>query len=172
MREIPLWPPRDLVQSNMTMQFKDKYHSTRVIIDATEVYIDQPKLPELQQMTFSNYKNSNTFKALVGISPDGVITFVSSFYPGSISDKELTRRSDIMYLLEPGDSVMADRGIDIEDDLVLQGVHLNISPFLRGKEQFSEKELVLTRWIASLRIHVERAMDWIKNFHILMDHCL
>ena len=57
----------------MPMQFKYKYQSTRVIIDATEVYIDQPKLPELQQMTFSNYKNSNMFKALVGISPDGVL---------------------------------------------------------------------------------------------------
>ena len=107
------------------------------------MYIDQPKLPELQQMTFSNYKNSNTFKVLVGISPDGVITFVSALYPGSISDKELTRRSGIMDLLEPGDSVKADRGFDIEDDLILRGVHLNIPPFLRGKEQFSEKELVL-----------------------------
>ena len=47
-------------------------------------------------MTFSNYKNRNTFKALVGISPDGVITFVSPLYPGSISDKQLTR----CYLLE------------------------------------------------------------------------
>ena len=129
-KEIPLWPPRDLVQSNMPIQFKDKYQSTRVIIDATEVYVDQPNLPELQQMTFSNYKNSNTFKALVGISPDGVITFVSSLYPGSISDKELTRRSGIMDLLEPGDSPMADRGFDIEDDLILRGVHLNIPPFL------------------------------------------
>ena len=131
------------------------------------MYIDQPKLPELQQMTFSNYKNSNTFKVLVGISPDGVITFVSALYPGSISDKELTRRSGIMDLLEPGDSVKADRGFDIEDDLILRGVHLNIPPFLRGKEQFSEKELVLTRRIASLRIHVERAMEQIKNFHII-----
>ena len=77
-----------------------------------------------------------------------------------------------MDLLEPGDSVMADRGFDIEDDLILRGVHLNIPPFLRGKEQFYEKELVLTRWIASLRIHVERAMERIKFFHIFIDHCL
>ena len=59
-------------------------------------------------MTFSNYKYNNTFKGLVGISPDGVITFVSSLFPGSISHKELTRRSGLLDLLEPGDSVMAD----------------------------------------------------------------
>ena len=146
--------------------FKDKYPTTRVIIDATEIYIEQPQLPELQQMTFSNYKGHNTYKALVGISPDGTVTFVSSLYPGCISDKELTRKSGILDLLEPGDSVMADKGFDIEEDLMLKGVRLNIPPFLRGKEQFSENELVVTRRIASLRIHVERAMERIKNFHI------
>ena len=93
-------------------------------------------------MTFSNYKNSNTFKALVGISSYGVITFVS-LYPGSISDKELTRQSGILDLLNCGDSVMADRGFDIEDDLILRGVHLNMPLFLRGKKQFEENELTL-----------------------------
>ena len=49
----------------------NQYPSTRVILNATDIYIyiyiyiyiQQPKLPELQQMTFSNYKNDNTFKA-------------------------------------------------------------------------------------------------------------
>lgn len=159
LKKIPLWPPKEVITGNMPKQFKDKYPSTRVVINATEVYIDQPKLPELQQMTFSNYKNNNTFKALIGISPDGDITFVSSLYPGSISDKQLTRRCGIIDLLEPGDSVMADCGFDIEEDLILKGVHLNIPPFLRGKQQFSEKELIGTRRIASLRIHVERAIE-------------
>ena len=53
-KEIPLWPPRDLVQLNIPKVFRDKYPTTRVIIDATEIYIEQPKLPELQQMTFSS----------------------------------------------------------------------------------------------------------------------
>ena len=114
----------------MPKQFESSYPTTRVIIDATEIYIEHPHLPELQQMTFSNYKNENAFKALVGISPDGVITFVSSLFPGSISDKELTRQSGLLKLLEPGDSIMADRGFDIEEDLVLIGVHLNIPSFL------------------------------------------
>ena len=95
-----MWAPRGLIQANMPQSFKDNYPTTRVILDATEIYIEQPKLPELQQMTFSNYKHHNTFKGLVGISPDGVITFVSSLYPGSTSDKELTRRSGILDLLE------------------------------------------------------------------------
>ena len=100
------------------------YLRTRVILNATEIYIEQPHLPELQQMTFFNYKNDNTFKALVGISPDGVITFVSSLY-----HKSLARRNGVLDLLEEGESVMADLGFDIEEDLLLRGVHLNVPPF-------------------------------------------
>ena len=166
LKEIPLWPPRKLLLSNMPKQFKEYYPTTRVILDATEIYVEQPDLPELQQMTFSNYKNDNTFKGIVGISPDGVVIFVSPLFPGCISDKDLTRRCGILDILEPGDSVMADRGFDIEEDLILRGVGLNIPPFMRGKKQLSENEVVTTRRIASLRIHVERAMGRIKNYHI------
>ena len=70
-------------------------------------------------MTFSSYKNDNTFKGIVGISPNGVVIFVSSLFPGCISDKELTRCCGILDLLEAGDSVMADRGFDINKDLIL-----------------------------------------------------
>lgn len=166
LKEIPLWPPKELVKANMPKQFRIMYPSTRVIIDATEIFINQPSLPEIQQMTFSNYKHHNTFKGLIGISPSGAVTFVSKLYPGSISDKQLTRRSGLLDILERGDSVMADRGFDIEDDLVVRGVQLNIPPFLRGKKQLDEGEVIVTRRIASLRIHVERQMERLKNFHI------
>ena len=41
LKKIPLWPPKEVVQVNMPKAFKEKYQRTRVIIDATEVYIDQ-----------------------------------------------------------------------------------------------------------------------------------
>ena len=147
----------------MPKSFSGMYPNTRVVIDATEIYVEKPSLPDIQQMTFSNYKNSNTFKVLVGISPSGAIIFISDLYPGSISDKELTRKSGILELLQRGDFVMADRGFDIQDDLTPLGVKLNMPPFLRGKSQLDYKEMVETRRIASVRIHVERAMECIKN---------
>ena len=165
-KEIPLWPSKDLVNFYMPKCFKDLYPSTRVIIDATEIFVDTPALPEFQQITFSSYKNHNTFKALVGISPGGAISFVSSLYPGSISDQQLTKKSGLLDLLEKEDSVMADRGFNIQDDLTPLGVRVNIPPFLKGKTQLEVDELVETRRIASLRIHVERAMERIKNYHI------
>lgn len=57
---------------------------------------------------------------IIGISPSGAIVFISDLDPGRISDKELTRRSGLVNFLDPGDAVIADRGFDIEEDLVLQ----------------------------------------------------
>lgn len=165
-KQIPIWPPREFVQAHMPNVFKQQYPTTRVIIDATELFIQQPSLPELQQRTFSNYKNHATYKGLIGISPSGAVTFVSKLFPGSISDKELTRQSGVLDLLQSGDSVMADKGFDIMENLAPIGVKLNIPPFLRGKSQLHPTELVETRRIASLRVHVERCMERIKNHHI------
>ena len=106
-----------------------------------KLFVVQPALPELQQLTFSSYKNHNTYKGLIGISPSGAVTFISELYAGSISDKELTRRCGLLELLEPGDSVMADKGFNIKDDLELIGVKLNIPPFLQAKQQLDDTEL-------------------------------
>ena len=124
LKQISLWPPRDIVQANMPKCFRDLYPTTQVIIDATEVYIEKPSLPDLQQMTFSSYKNNNTLKGLIGISPSEAITFVFSLFSGSISDKELTRQSRLLPLLEKGNSIMADREFDIEADLITKCIIL------------------------------------------------
>ena len=161
-----MWPSREMVNVHMPKCFKDAYPSTRVTLDATEIRVQKPTLSEFQKMTFSNYKNTNTYKVLIGISPSGAITFVSKVYPGAISDTDLTIKCGILDLLDSGDSVMADRGFTIQNELTLIGVKLNIPPFLRGKTQLSAKEMVETRRIASLQIHIEQAIERIKNFHI------
>ena len=119
-----------------------------------------------QSVTFSNYKHHNTAKGLLGISPNGYPSFVSSLYVGRTSDKKLTNDCGILTLLEEGDQLMADRGFDIEGDLPV-GVTLNIPAFLNGKDQLTLEEETSTRKIASVRVHVERAISRIKNYRIL-----
>lgn len=114
-KEIPIWPRRSIVDCNMPLVFQDLYPSTRCIIDATEIFIQKPQNPSAQQLTFSSYKNHNTLKALIGISPSGAIVFVSDLFGGNISDKQLTAQSGLLDCLEEGDSVMADRGFNIAD---------------------------------------------------------
>ena len=86
---------------------------------ATEIF----KEPKTSRNSTDNFFYLNMFKALIGISPSGAKISVSKLFSGSISDKELTRKSGLLDLLEAGDSLMADRGFNIEDDLILKGVH-------------------------------------------------
>ena len=167
-KDISLWPSKQQVNHFMPQLFKEFYPTTRCIIDATELFIQTPSNPQAQQLTFSSYKNHNTLKALVCITPSGVISFVSELYGGCTSDRELFVRSGLLDLLEAGDSVMADRGFTIADLLEMKGVTLNIPP-MKVNDQLSETELITTRRIAALRIHVERAIGRIKNFKILSD---
>lgn len=160
-----IWPTREDVDIHMPDGFKELYPSTRVILDCTEIFVQTPSSLLLQSQLYSSYKSSTTLKGLIGITPHGAVSFVSSLYSGSISDKEITRCSGILDLLEEGDSVMADKGFDIEPLLNAKNVELNIPPFLEDQTQFSEADVLKTKSIASLRIHVERAIRRIKEYH-------
>lgn len=166
-KKLDMFPSREVVELHKPECFSKKYKSTTLIIDATEIYIEQPSNPEAQQVTFSTYKNSNTLKALVGIVPKGSVCFVSELYGGCISDKEITQKSGLVDKLHHGDVIMADRGFNIQEMLAERGVRVNVPPFMNQSGQFEEHEMLATRRIASLRIHVERAIERIKNYHIL-----
>ena len=58
---------------------------------------------------------------------------------------------------------MADRGFDI-DDMLPPKVALNIPPFKGQRDQLTAEE---TARIAAVRIHAERAIGRVKNYHIL-----
>ena len=106
---INIWP-REVIDRTMPEAFKKKYGSTRVIIDCTEVRCQMPSSLQLNGELFSSYKNHTTLKGLVGISPGRAVTFVSQLYTGSISDREIVRRSGLLDLPFQGkDSVMADK---------------------------------------------------------------
>ena len=115
----------------MPQVFKDQYPSTRVIIDATEIFIEQPHLPEIQKMTFSSYKNHNTYKALIGISPSGAITFISKLFSGSVSDRVNTTIRDFRFV-RSWRSVMAVKAFDIAEYLIPGGVKTEYSSTPQG----------------------------------------
>ena len=107
-----------------------------------------------QSETWSDYKHHNTWKVLVGVTPNAQVSFISDLWGGRVSDKQITRGSGVLNLLEPGDNVMVDRGFDISD-IVPNGIIVNMPPFLAGRDQMTGVETQETMSIASLRIHAE-----------------
>ena len=157
------------VKATLPHAYQERYPKTYIIIDATEIFLETPTNLQIQSSTWSNYKHHNTAKLLIGCTPNGAISFVSSAFVGSISDVELTETSGLLnHLRGKSDiSVMADRGFTIRDKLKDMGVDLNIPPFLEGRSQLPADEVLEGRKIASVRIHVERAIGRIKLYSII-----
>jgi len=71
------------------------------IIDCTEFEMERPSSLDNQSAFYSQYKSRTTMKALIGITPSGATAFASELYPGSISDKEIVKRSGLLQILQP-----------------------------------------------------------------------
>ena len=80
----------------------------------SEFFIEKPSSLARQSATWSSYKNHNIFQVLIGISPDGTMVFISNLYEGLVSDVDLVSQSGLLALLERDDSIMADKGLDIQ----------------------------------------------------------
>ena len=170
LKELNIWPSRETINSNMPKHFKQLFPSTRVILDATEIPIQKPTNANMQSGSFSSYKNRNTLKVMVGCTPKGAVSYISDAYGGRASDREIIERSTLnksQGLFDKGDSIMADRGIMVQDLFLEKGVKVNVPTKLKGRQQLDEHEVIGDRRIASKRIHVERVIGLAKTYKIL-----
>ncbi|XP_039534866.1 uncharacterized protein LOC120483736 isoform X2 [Pimephales promelas] len=143
------------------------FPNCRIVLDCTEVAVSNTVTLDAQCHLYSHYKGRTTLKALIGVAPNGCITFASDLYGGSASDKEITADCGLLQHLHPGDMIMADKGFTIWD-ILPEGVSLNIPSFLVNG-QFTQEEVNYNTFISKARIHVERSIQRLKLFHIL-DH--
>ncbi|XP_047137433.1 uncharacterized protein LOC124813937 [Hydra vulgaris] len=131
----------ETIRENLPRVFKDAgYYRCCVIIDCAEVFIERI---------------------------NGFITFLSDCYGGRCSDKLITKGSGFYDLLERDDEVMADRGFQIQEELLLGFCTLIIPPGARLKSQMIASEFKKTKKVANLRIHVERVINRMKTYRIL-----
>ena len=141
-----------------------------IVIDCFEVFLERPSNLHARACTWSNYKHHNTVKILLGIAPQGLISFVSSTWGGRVSDKYITDHSGVLDNLIPGDVVLADRGFDIGDSVGMMQASLHIPAFTKGKSQLTAMEVHETRSIANVRIHVERVIGMVRQKYYITVH--
>ena len=143
-----------------------------VIIDCFEVFIEKPSNLLARAQTFSNYKHHNTIKILIGITPQGSISFVSESWGGCTSDKIFTENCRFLDKLVPRDVVMADRGFMVAESVGMRQARLVIPAFTKGKSQLDPVDVEKTRGIANVRIHVERVIGLLRRKHIILEGTL
>ena len=164
---LPVWASKDVIKQHLPTAFQGRFENVRCIIDCTEIKCEKPEDLQKQSEFYSEYKSHNTFKGLIGISPNVWVTFVSSLYGGSISDRQIVEKSHFVDLLEQGDLIMADRRFDIQDLMAAKQAKLFIPPKRQSTaDQFSKEDCFETMRIANVRIHVERAIRRVKGWHI------
>ncbi|XP_071060237.1 uncharacterized protein [Pseudochaenichthys georgianus] len=157
-------PSREKNKTSLPSSFRH-IQNCRMIVDCTDIKIAIPKQMDIQKETYSAYRGMHSFKLLLGVAPNAVITYCSKLYPGSTSDKEIVRDSGVLQHFKPGDLILADKGFLIQN-ILPEGVTVNIPPFL-CHGQLTHSEAQATKLIAQNRIHVERANARLKEFRIL-----
>ena len=167
------WPEHEELQATMPVVFQRNFgKKVAVIIDCFEIFTERPSSLIARAMTWSNYKNHNTVKFLIGVTPQGVISFISKAWGGRVSDKYLTENSGFLRKLLPGDIVLADRGFDIADSVGFYQARLHIPAFTRGKKKLSAEDVEETRKIANVRIHVERVIGLVRRKYTILQGTL
>ncbi|KAK0145558.1 hypothetical protein N1851_015512 [Merluccius polli] len=168
------WPERHVLQATMPMGFRQSFgRRVAVIVDCFEVFIERPSNLLAQAQTWSNYKHHHTVQFLIGVAPQGYVTYISCAWGGRVSDKQITIESGLLKKLLPGDVVLADRGFNIGDSVGFYCASLQIPAFIKGRKQLSAYEVAETRKIANLRIHVERVIGLVRRkYQILQSRAM
>lgn len=164
-----IWPEREELRKAMPLCFKQSFGSkVAVIIDCFEVFVDRPSNVMARTETWSQYKHHNTAKFLIGITPQGVVSFISQGWGGRVSDKHLTEHSGLLDKLLPGDVVLADRGFTIEHSVTAMRAELHMPAFTKGRDQLTALEVEKSRAISNVRIHVERVIGSVRQKYSIL----
>nr|XP_054929285.1 uncharacterized protein LOC129386077 isoform X2 [Dermacentor andersoni] len=78
LKGLVVWPDDVAFRAWQPKIFQCKrFRQVRAIIDSTEILLERARASTAQSTTWSKYKNFNSVKVLVGITPDGLISYIS-----------------------------------------------------------------------------------------------
>ncbi|KAF9412224.1 hypothetical protein HW555_009209, partial [Spodoptera exigua] len=156
---------------NLPIAFRHNHYNVSCIIDCLEIDIQKPSKALYQALTWSDYKKGNTVKYLISCTPNGLVNYVSQGFGGRTSDVTIVENCSFLNGLQPGTIILADRGFKhLEPLLQAKGMKLLRPPSVRAGAKLTKSEVKQTKIIASLRIHIERVIRRLREFHMLKQH--
>ncbi|KAH9635598.1 hypothetical protein HF086_012267 [Spodoptera exigua] len=171
LKDLIVWPASSDIYNNLPISFRRRYGNVVSIIDCLEIQIEKPSNAVHQSLTWSQYKKCNTLKYLISCTPDGLINFISDGYGGRATDVMIVQDSSYLQALPPNKAVMADRGFkDLSCLLEAKRCTLIRPPSVSKSTPSTKNEVKLSKRIAALRIHVERVINRLREFHMLLPH--
>ena len=178
--EIPSWPDREILIENMPEKFRQDFPLTVAILDSTKIKFKKTRALKMkcQSLFCSDYMSCTTLKGLVAVDPRGAVMFTSILFSGSISDKDICKRSGLLEQLnllmqsgklQPGDGIMVDKDFHIVEEIEQLGLKLWIPPSASLETPMSAADVAQTRKIAEHRFVVEKVIGRAKKFKIIKD---
>ncbi|XP_077431686.1 uncharacterized protein LOC144057700 [Vanacampus margaritifer] len=166
---LVFWPDRDLIETSLPHAFRnDNFRKTVCIIDHFEILMEKLSDHLASAHCHSSKKSHCTQKYLMGISPQGSISFISNGWGGKISDKHVTKYSGFLSKLLPDDLVLAGSGFDATDAVNSCQAGLKIVAFTRGKDQLDPLDLGKIRGLASVEKHIEKVTRVLREKYTML----
>ncbi|KAM9342299.1 uncharacterized protein KZ484_014942 [Pholidichthys leucotaenia] len=158
------WPSRAELRKNLPTALRASHPDCAVIIDCFTVPFEEP-VPQGLRTTH------NMLKYLIGVAPQGVVTFVSRGVVGNVSDKSLAEGCGLLCKLLPGDVVLASRDLDIGESVAARGALFRVAGAFpgepNGRPEGSPAADVSTD-TQSVQRHVERVISMVKQRYAML----
>jgi len=169
-------PLPDEVEANAPPSFvRAQLGKCILVLDGVELETTRAWQANMAHVLWSPYKGRPTGKLMVAVTPGGAICYIGPMYGGRLSDADIVKKSGLIQRLTQlgysgkGFSVMADRGFNpLAVSLLEAGILYVAPPSTRaGEEQFTAEDAEISKEVANLRIHVERAIGALREWRYL-----
>ena len=144
----------------------EKLDETKCFQDASERLINRPKDQEAQKEVFSGKKKAHTVKNNFISTESQYVAYLSPTHEGKMHDKKIADEAEIVF---PDD-------IQLFQDTGYQGYRPEnvyiVQPFKKPKNgELSDLHKWFNKYVASVRITNEHAINGLKRLRIVKDKC-
>ncbi|XP_048834736.1 uncharacterized protein LOC125709837 [Brienomyrus brachyistius] len=147
------WPSREELRRNLPTAIQSACPDCVAIVDCFTVALEGSSETGVI---------GGALKYLIGVAPQGVVTFVSGGSPGHVSDRELVENCGFLAKLLPGDVVLAGHELDADEAVAARGAQIRITNSRGDVGGEGEERAVLRR-------HVERVIAMVKRRYAMLN---